>query len=246
MSEMPAAGEHHREAVFVGGGDDFGVAHRAAGLHDGRRAGGRDASSPSRNGKNASDATTEPRSRSPPFITAAFTASTRLIWPGADRERRVRPGEDDGVRLHVRADAPGESQRPHSSAVGARRVTTRGTSGPATPPAASIDAIPRLHEPGAQNRPHVPRAVEPSKAAVTTRRFALVASTARTSSRSVDARRDHGLDERGRQRARRVEIDRPVEPDDAAERRERIGLARAHVRLGQRRRRSRRRTDSCA
>ena len=42
VSEVPPAGEHHRQAVLVGGRDHFGVAHRAARLDDGRRAGGGD------------------------------------------------------------------------------------------------------------------------------------------------------------------------------------------------------------
>jgi hypothetical protein len=37
MAEVPHAGEHHRHAALVGGGDDLLVAHRAAGLdHAGR------------------------------------------------------------------------------------------------------------------------------------------------------------------------------------------------------------------
>ena len=32
VPEMPGAGEDHGDAVLVGGGDDFVVAHRAAGL----------------------------------------------------------------------------------------------------------------------------------------------------------------------------------------------------------------------
>src|SRR5689334_19381672 len=39
MSEMPDAGEHHCEAVFVTGGDRLAVALRAAGLDDRRHAG---------------------------------------------------------------------------------------------------------------------------------------------------------------------------------------------------------------
>ena len=39
---MPPPGEHHREAVLVGGGDDFRVADRSPGLHHGGGAGGRD------------------------------------------------------------------------------------------------------------------------------------------------------------------------------------------------------------
>ena len=35
VAEVAHAGEDHGDAVFVGGGDDFFVAHRAAGLDDG-------------------------------------------------------------------------------------------------------------------------------------------------------------------------------------------------------------------
>src|SRR6476659_2659808 len=35
VPEMPASSKHHRDAVLVGRGDDFRVAHRSAGLHDG-------------------------------------------------------------------------------------------------------------------------------------------------------------------------------------------------------------------
>ena len=38
MPEMPAAGEDHRQAVLVAGGDHFVVAPRAARLDDGRDA----------------------------------------------------------------------------------------------------------------------------------------------------------------------------------------------------------------
>ena len=41
VPEVPAPGEHHRQAVLVGGGDHFRIADRPAGLHDGGRAGGR-------------------------------------------------------------------------------------------------------------------------------------------------------------------------------------------------------------
>ncbi len=33
MSEMSHPGKHHRHAVFIGGGDDFIITHRAAGLN---------------------------------------------------------------------------------------------------------------------------------------------------------------------------------------------------------------------
>src|SRR5208282_3830337 len=41
MAEMPHAGEDHGEIMLVRRGDDFGVAHRAAGLDQGRDAQGR-------------------------------------------------------------------------------------------------------------------------------------------------------------------------------------------------------------
>ena len=47
-------------------------------------------------------------------------------------------------------------------------------------------------------------------------------------------RGDHRFDERGHDRPGRVLVDRPVEADDAAERRQRVGLARADVGLGNR------------
>ena len=39
MSEMPDAREYHGDAGLVGGGDDLGVAHAAAGLDHGGGAG---------------------------------------------------------------------------------------------------------------------------------------------------------------------------------------------------------------
>ena len=39
MTEVAEAGEDHGDALLVGGGDDFGVAHRAARLDDGGGAG---------------------------------------------------------------------------------------------------------------------------------------------------------------------------------------------------------------
>ena len=42
VPEVPLAGEHHRQAVFVGRRNHFGILHRPARLHDGGRTGGRD------------------------------------------------------------------------------------------------------------------------------------------------------------------------------------------------------------
>ena len=85
---MPPSREHHREAVFVGGGDDFRVADRSAGLHDGGGAGGRDriqavAEREERVGRG--DRFRQAPAQGPrclelrAFINATLTASTRLI-----------------------------------------------------------------------------------------------------------------------------------------------------------------------
>ena len=51
----------------------------------------------------------------------------------------------------------------------------------------------------------------------------------------LDRRRDDGLDEGRHDRFGRRPIERPVEGDDAAERRHAVGVAGAHVRVGRRR-----------
>ena len=81
---MPPSGEHHRQAVLVGGGDDFRVANRAAGLHHRGRAGGGDrveavAEREERVGRGDRLLQRALRPRPRAFITATFTASTRLI-----------------------------------------------------------------------------------------------------------------------------------------------------------------------
>src|SRR6267154_941997 len=63
-------------------------------------------STPSGNGKKASDATTVPCSGDCAFITASHLA-------GADAEGRTVAREDDGVGLHVFADFPGEAHVLH-------------------------------------------------------------------------------------------------------------------------------------
>ena len=65
VAEMAHAGEHHRDAVLVGRGDDFAVAHRTARLDHRRMPAAAAASMPSRNGKNASLAITEPGTTRP-------------------------------------------------------------------------------------------------------------------------------------------------------------------------------------
>ena len=124
MPEVALAGEDHRHAVLVGGGDRPRVAHRAARLDHGGDARLRGlvdavAEREERVGR-------EDRSRERPraFATAMRTESTRDIWPAP--MPRVRPPgrEDDGVGLDVLADAPGEVEIAQLLGVGARFVTT--------------------------------------------------------------------------------------------------------------------------
>ena len=81
MREVAGAGQVERDAGRLGRRDDLLVAHRAARLHDGRTPASSSTCSPSANGKNASDAATEPAARSPARATASRAESTRLTWP---------------------------------------------------------------------------------------------------------------------------------------------------------------------
>ena len=70
-------------------------------------------SRPSRNGKNASDATTEPASERPAFaalIAAMRAESTRLIWPAPTPSVRPVAAIHDRVGFHELGHAPGEQQ----------------------------------------------------------------------------------------------------------------------------------------
>ena len=111
MPEMPDAGEHHRQAQPVRGLDHFVVAHRSAGLDHRGRAMFAGSSTPSGNGKKASDPTTVPWSGSTAFIAPILTESTRLIWPAPTPTVCPAARIDDGVRLHVLGDFPGELER---------------------------------------------------------------------------------------------------------------------------------------
>ena len=73
------------------------------------------ASRPSRNGKNASDAATDPLQHVRAGRAGLHPRHVHRIDAAhltrADRQRAVGAGEDHGVRLHVRADPPREAQR---------------------------------------------------------------------------------------------------------------------------------------
>ena len=65
------------------------------------------------NGKKASEASTEPPTRSPAFLMAISTESTRLIWPAPAPSSMRSLAQHDGVGLHVPHHRPGEAQIGH-------------------------------------------------------------------------------------------------------------------------------------
>src|SRR5690606_4359340 len=113
MPEMAHAGEHHRDAALVGGGDDLVVAHRAARLDDGRRADVGDdveavAERKERVGGDDRPGEVEPRVARLDRSDARGVDAAHLAGP--DAERGTVAAEDDRVRLHEFRDAPGEEQ----------------------------------------------------------------------------------------------------------------------------------------
>ena len=85
------------------------------------------ASSPSRNGKNASDAATDPAQRAGASLqTATLTASTRLIWPAPTASVRSGPVKITVFDFTWAQTRQAKRSAVHSSAVGARFVTTFG------------------------------------------------------------------------------------------------------------------------
>ena len=211
------------------------------------------ASSPSRNGKNASDAATVPASEPAGLHHRDVHRVDAAHLPGADRQRAVRAGEDHGVRLHVRADAPREAQRLHSSGVGCRLVTTlRHVAVPATGSRASTTRSRSCTSIAAEESSAAPasaradRLAAPAKSAVTTRMFCLASpGSARASSSTAGAITASMNVDDDRLAPSPTSIG-AVQADDAAERRQRIGVARAHVGVARSIARSRRRTGWCA
>ena len=129
VPEVAHAGEHHRDAALVGRGDHFVVAHAAAGLdHRASRPPRRRTSRPSRNGKNASEATTEPAQRQPGVLRldrGDARAVDAAHLSGADAERRAaarRTRSRSTSRTWPRARR--RAGRPSAPASGLRFVTT--------------------------------------------------------------------------------------------------------------------------
>ena len=114
VAEMPDAGKYHGDALLVRRGDDFGVAHAAAGLDDrrarrpARRRRGRRGTGRTHRRRRPS-----PRASSPAFcalIEAMRAESTRLICPAPTPSVLAAAAEHDRVRLHELRDAPREQR----------------------------------------------------------------------------------------------------------------------------------------
>ena len=163
VPEMPPAREHHRQALLVGGGDHFGVAHRAAGLHDGGRAGGGDrveAIAERKERVRRGDGSGQRAGRA--FITATLTASTRLICPAPTASVRSAPVKITAFDFTCAQTRHANRSAIHSSAVGCalrhdlRKVVER----PRLRAPRSPVAI--LHQHAAQKRPRLPRRQSPA------------------------------------------------------------------------------------
>ena len=190
MPEMPAAREDHRQAALVGRGDDFRVAHRAAGLHDRGGAGVGDARR-ARRGTGRTRRRPRPIPASAPaaaFITATFTASTRLICPAPTASVRSAPVKIMVFDFTCAQTRHANRSAIHSSAVGCRFVDR--PSGVRRLRSQARARAPRhpialLLQHPAEERPHRRIAARSatasacaSKSAVTTRRFVFAARIA--------------------------------------------------------------------
>ena len=117
--EMPHAREHHRDAVLVGGGDDLRVALRSARLDHGDDAvlgGGVEAVAEREERVRRHHRARGSRPSSRAFMRAMRARHDAAHLAGADADRHAVLREDDGVRLHVLADLPGESRSASSPA----------------------------------------------------------------------------------------------------------------------------------
>src|SRR5207342_1507609 len=113
VPEMPDAGEHHRDVVFVGGGDDFVVAHRTPRLDDRADPGrgrGVNAVAERKEGVARHDRPRDLQTRFLGLERGDLRAYHATHLSGADADAAMVARIDDGVGLDVLGDAPGEHQ----------------------------------------------------------------------------------------------------------------------------------------
>src|SRR5688572_2776513 len=111
MAEMPHAGEYHRDAALVGRGDDLGVAQRAARLDhraDAELGRGVEPVAERKERVGGHDAAFDCKVRVGRLHRGDPRRDDAARLPGADPDGAPVPCENDGVRLHELAHAPGE------------------------------------------------------------------------------------------------------------------------------------------
>ena len=176
---MPFAREHHREPSLVGGGNHFRVAHRSTGLDNGGRAGvgyGIEPVAEREEGVRRGNRSRQRAGRA--FITATFTASTRLICPAPIASVRSAPVKIMAFDFTCPQTRQAKRSACHSSAVGCALGHDLRHLGRAATARGLRDTIALLHQHAAEERARA-RARVPSsvarlaKSAVTTRRFGL-------------------------------------------------------------------------
>ena len=111
MAEVAGAGEGHGEVAFVGGGDDFGVAHGAAGLDGGGGAGfgsGDEAVGEGEEGITTHDTSFEGEFGFAGFPNGDAAGIDAAHLTCADAEGAIGANVNDGVGFEVFDDAPAE------------------------------------------------------------------------------------------------------------------------------------------
>ena len=111
MTEMAGAGNDHGDTMFVGGGDNFFVAHRAAGLDDGFGAGfGEyvDAVTEGEEGVRSDDRSLQIEAGMLCLDAGDLGRVDARHLAGANTERHAAATENDGVGLDELGDAFGE------------------------------------------------------------------------------------------------------------------------------------------
>jgi hypothetical protein len=143
MTEMAHAGKHHGDAGFIGGIDHVLVAHGSTRLTTAVAPASIADSSPSANGKKASEATTLPLvsgavqpqhfGRVDGLACSDPGGINPAHLPRADADGGAVERIDDGVRLDMLGHPEGKAISASSRASGARLVTTLKSSGSTMP-----------------------------------------------------------------------------------------------------------------
>ena len=185
-------------------------------------------SGPSRNGKNASEASTAPRLRSPAFSTAIRTESSRLIWPAPTP--RSWPSLATTIAFDLTI-----AQTRQAKARSRQLALGRGPArSPPGPPAGSASS---RSQPWASSPPSIrrrsrpegagsPGRSAPSRSIRRTLFFQVGLVVSHSERLGIEAGGEDRLEEpaRAAHPLGRGEVDRPVQADDAAEGADRIAL----------------------